>query len=151
MNKELINFILKAKKSTYANAEDDSKKILSDGSKEFTYADGSYSYRDRYFGSDPFTGQEVVFFNNKAVWIMNYHGYILDKTVSESIVYNFLKRALMKVSESAPFRGPAKFIDGDYQYASEFMGNPTSFSGIETIYFKNKKIYELYFHGGVIA
>ena len=66
MNKELINFILKAKKFTYADAKGDSKKILSDGSKEFTYAEGVYVYRDRYFGSNPFAGQEIIFSNGKA-------------------------------------------------------------------------------------
>ena len=150
MNKELINFILKAKKSTYAGAKGDSKKILSDGSKEFTYAEGVYAYRDRYFGSDPFAGQEIIFSNGKAVWAMNYSGYILDKTASENVVYDYLKQALREVSESKPFRGPTEFVAGDYRYSSESLGKSTSFSGIEAIYFKNKKIYELYFHGGII-
>lgn len=61
MDKKLLDFILKAKKSTYAGAENDSKNILNDGSKEFIYAEDNYSYRDRYFGSDPFAGQEVIF------------------------------------------------------------------------------------------
>lgn len=150
MNEELINFILKAKKSTYASAKGDSKKILNDGSKEFTYTEGVYTYRDRYFGSDPFVGQEIVFSNGKAMWAMNYRGYILDKTISEKTVYGFLKQALMRVSEAEPFRGPTEFIAGNYRYSSESLGEPISFSGIEAIYFKNKKIYELYFHGGTL-
>lgn len=82
---------------------------------------------------------------------MNYRGHILDKIISEKTVYDFLKQALMEVSESAPFRGPAKFSIGDFQYASEFSGNAADFSGAERIYFKSNEIYELCFHGGVVV
>lgn len=151
MNKKLLNFIIKAKISTYAGAEDDSKKILSDGSKEFIYIEDIYEYRDRYFGSDPFAGQEVVFSVQEPIWVMNYRGYISDKTISEKAVYDFLKQALSEVSEATPFRGPAKLSRGDFEYTSEFLGNSESFSGVENIYFKNKKIYELFFHGGLVG
>jgi len=148
----MINFLLKAKKSTYAGAEGDSKKILSDGSKEFVFAEDNFLYRDRYFGSDHFAGQEVVFHNGKAIWVMNYRGYILDKTIGEKEIYNFLKQALLEASKENPFRGPSKFTSGNFKYTSELTKKDlNSFAGMETIYFKNSKIYELYFHGGMIA
>jgi hypothetical protein len=105
MNRELVQFLLDAKKSTYAGAKGDGKTIAADGSIEFNYSDDVYTYRDRYFGSDPFAGEEVVFSNGKAIWIMNYRGYILDKTVNGEEVYGFLKKSLMEVPEDAPFRG----------------------------------------------
>lgn len=152
MNKEFINFLLKAKKSTYAGAEGDSKKILNDGSKEFVFAEGIYVYRDRYFGSDLFAGQEVVFSSGKAIWIMNYRGYILDKTIGEKEIYSFLKQALLEASKENPFRGPSEFTTGNFKYISELTKEDiNSFAGMETIYFKNNKIYELYFHGGMIV
>lgn len=151
MNKEFINFLLKAKKSTYAGVEGDSKKTLSDGSKEFFYTEGKFSYRDRYFGSDPFSGQEIVFSNGKAIWAMNYRGHILDKTIGEKEIYSFLKQALIRVSEFEPFRGPAEFTSDNFKYISESKENIDSFIGSETIYSKSNKIYELYFHGGIIV
>ena len=151
MNKTFIDFLIKAKKSTYASAQGDSKKILDDGGKEFTFLEGKYLYRDRYFGSGQFIGEEVVFFNDRAAWVMNYSGRILNKTTSEKEVYDFLKQSLMQVSEQSPFRGPAGFLSGDYKYKCEFEGNPDSFVGTETIYHKSMKVYELYFHGGMIA
>lgn len=151
MTDKLINFLLKAKKSTYAGAEGDSNKILNDGSKEFIYTEGIYSYRDRYFGSNPFAGQEVVFSNCEAIWVMNYRGYILDKAINERAVYGFLKQALLEISCDRPFRGPLEFISGNYRYTSEVSGAIDSFSGFETIYFKNHRIYKLYFHGGMTA
>lgn len=151
MNRELVQFLLDAKKSTYAGAKGDGKTIVDDGGIEFNYRDDIYIYRDRYFGSDPFAGEEVVFSSDKAVWIMNYRGHIIDKTINEREVYGFLKQSLMAVSEDAPFRGPAQFMVGDYKYTSEFKGDPDSFVGSESIYHKNTKVYELFFHGGIIG
>ena len=151
MDNQFVNFLIKAKKSTYASAEGDSKKVLSDGSKEFVYKEGTYFYRDRYFGSDPFAGQEVVFSNGKAIWVMNYCGHILDRENREKEIYNFLKRALMEISEAQPFRGPSEFILGNFKYTSKSIGTINSFEGVEVIYSKNNKIYKLSFHGGLIS
>ncbi|MEK7464475.1 MAG: DUF5680 domain-containing protein [Patescibacteria group bacterium] len=151
MTKKLINFLINAKKSTYASAQGDSKKVLADSSKEFIYSEGDLTYRDRYFGSDSFAGEEVVFSNNEAIWVMNYQGSILDKTISEKEVYGFLKKALLNVTEEMPFRGPSEFTQNDYSYKCEFEGYLELFRGTETILYKSMKIYELSFHGGIIV
>lgn len=151
MDKNLAQFLLAAKKSTYAGAKGDSKKMLDDGAREFDYTNDAYMYRDRYFGSDPFAGEEVVFSNDQAVWIMNYRGYITDKTVGEEYVYTFLKQALREVTEDAPFRGPAQLTAGEYQYIMEFSGDPDSFAGSEKIYYGKRIVYKLFFHGGIIV
>ncbi len=152
MDANLIQFLVAAKKSTYAGALADSKKILTDGAREFNYANNIYIYRDRYYGSDPFAGEEVVFSANgrQAIWIMNYRGYTTDKSVSEGNIYAFLKQALREVTEAAPFRGPFKFKAKDYQYEMSFSGSTDSFVGLEVIHFQNRKVYELFFHGGAI-
>lgn len=151
MNQELNKFLVQAKKSTYAAAKGDSKKILPDGSKEFTFADGDYFYRDRYFGSNPFSGQEVVFFKDKVVWAMNYYGSILDRTLNEKEVYEFLKKALLNVLENEPYRGPREFSSGDLRYSVNIETRDNVFIGHEAIYLENKKVYELFFHGGYVS
>lgn len=151
MQKDLIKFLVKAKQLTYAGAKGDSKKILVDGSKEFSFSEGVYFYRDRYFGSDPFIGEEVVFSNNEAVWSMNYYGRILDKTIGEKAIYAFLKQSLFAVQENMPLRGPGAFSIDYYSYECKTFGNIDCFSGTESIFFSDKKIYELWFHGGMIS
>jgi hypothetical protein len=151
MNKTFIEFLIKAKKSTYASVDGDGKKILDDGSKEFVFSEGGYIYRDRYFGSDPFGGEEIVFFNNKVIWVMNYYGYILDETISEKEITDFLKQALINVREEAPFRGPAEFNSGNYSYVSSAKGDVDSFVGSENIFLEKNKVYKLNFHGGMIG
>ena len=59
---ELREFIIKAKKITYASGAKPSK--LPDGSDQFMYAESDYKYTDTYFGSKSFTGQELVWKDN---------------------------------------------------------------------------------------
>ena len=150
MDKSLSQFLVTAKKSTYAGASGDSKTILEDGTREFRYDSDGYSYRDRYYGSDPFAGEEVVFAGSQAIWVMNYRGYTVGKIVGEGDIYAFLKQALREITEAAPFRGSSQFADGSYRYKMLFSGDPDSFVGSEEISYLDQKVYELFFHGGLI-
>ena len=143
-------FLIKAKKSTYALSGEKGDNSLADGAKELDYKSGAFYYRDRYYGSDPFIGEEVVFLNNKALWVMNYSGRCLSSMVSKNKIYGFLKRCLKKVSIYNPFRGPDEYQSGDYTYKNKVKGNIDNFYGEECLYCKNKKIYGLKYHGGLV-
>lgn len=49
-----------------------------------------------------------------------------------------------------PFRGPEIYTKGDYRYHCKVDGEFVWFQGYEEIFYMNEKIYECYFHGGVI-
>jgi hypothetical protein len=146
---ELIEFLVEAKINTYAS-EKPLKKKLSDGSKELVYKKGEFIYRDRYFGFNSFTGQEVVFEGKKAIWLMNYQGEILSKVISTKEIYDFLKKVLRQVPKEYPFRGPKKFNDGNLSYENKGKGKIERFKGTEKIFYKGKLIYELIYHGGEV-
>src|SRR3989344_7846682 len=101
---KLSAFLIKAKKATYASGNKATK--LADGFEEFVFENGDYRYRDRYHARDPqpFGGQEVVWRDGKAVWIMNYYGFMLGKKEASEGVYGFLRKAMALVSEARPFR-----------------------------------------------
>ena len=61
----LNQFIVKAKIATYASQGETDEKILADGAKELIFENKEYKYRDKYYGFNPFVGQEIVFKNNK--------------------------------------------------------------------------------------
>jgi len=63
---ELSKFLVKAKVNTYAS--DTKTTILGDGSKELVFREGRLFYRDRYFGENPFIGEEMVFHEDKYIW-----------------------------------------------------------------------------------
>jgi len=56
---KLSKFLADAKRATYAG--NGAEKKLPDGSKELTYKKNHLRYRDRYFGSKLFSGQEIIF------------------------------------------------------------------------------------------
>ena len=84
---------------------------------------------------------------------MNYYGVTLDENLGEEAMDNALRPALMQVGVSEniiPVRGPREYKNGDFKYTFEVSGDLTNFSGIETIYKNDKKIYELKCNGGLI-
>ncbi len=145
----LIDFILKAKLSGYANGGEGQKKKFDDGSVGFEILSDEYRYLDRYSGFNPFAGSEQIFDSNNAlIWVMNYFGEVLPSDSEPNNIYSFLKEAMLQISPEYPFRGPAKLENQNMRYENKQHGSLDSFHGIENIYENNKKVYTLYYHGG---
>lgn len=140
---DLAKFLVKAKKSTYAG---DAQNIQAQrpGFEELEFKEGDLEYRDSYFGFYQAPGQEVVRFKGKPVWVMAYSGgmkkeYHGNKDFSEQ-TFSFLKKALLKIDESSPFRGPSTLKEGDYEYINEVEGDIAQFKGRERILYKGKEV-----------
>ena len=147
---ELAEFLIQAKTRTYASGGAANEQRLADGCLELTYSADGFDYRDRYFGADPFVGQEIVFQDGKAIWSMNYYGRIVDKKYPAAQIYAFLQKAMRKVTLERPFRGPSAFEEGNFMYNDESSGTLDAFSGVERILFNGHKVYQLKYHGGTI-
>jgi hypothetical protein len=148
---KLQDFLVKAKINTYASKGESKERKLKDGSKELIYKNANLMYRDRYFGFNPFIGEEIVWENGKAIWGMNYYGRILSNKIDSEQLYGFLKKAMCLVKTRRPFRGPTCFQEGEWDYKDKSHGTVSDFKGTEIIFFKKKKVYELKYHGGNIA
>jgi len=148
---ELNDFLIKAKINTYASRGELAESILEDESKELVYKEGEWKYRDRYFGSNKFTGEEIIWQNGRVIWGMNYYGKCLTNIVSSKEVYQFLKKALRQVQKDRPFRGPIELIEDDWKYFDKSIGDIDDFDGYEKIFFQEKLVYELKYHGGIVC
>ena len=149
----LEEFLIEAKKQTYANENVEKVSSTRQNSKDYEYKKDKMVYHDTYFGGTNFIGEEVVYIDNKIYWAMNYYGVTLDENLGEEAMDNALRPALMQVGVSEniiPVRGPREYKTGDFKYTFEVSGDLTNFSGIETIYKNDKKIYELKCNGGLI-
>jgi hypothetical protein len=146
----LEQFLVKAKLNAYAGEGEGGEGVLPDGSKEFTFEEGDFSYRDRYFGWNPFVGEEVVWEGNQVVWSMNYYGRVIDDVVPAAEVYSFLQRAMNQVKTDRPFRGPSSLNEGEFEYRDESHGTIDQFTGIERIFYRGREIYRLNYHGGSV-
>jgi hypothetical protein len=147
---ELSKFLVKAKISTYASSGEANERVLEDGAKELTFEDGEFKYRDRYYGFNPFVGEEIVWKDDKIVWSMNYYGKVASLVVSAKEIYKFLQQAMRQIKEDRPFRGPNNFKSGDFEYIDKSSGDVNDFSGTEKILFKGQEIYRLIYHGGIV-
>lgn len=147
--KQLCDFLVKAKKASYA--DELSKKIKEeDKSKTISFKLGNWNYNDNYFGGEPYGGREVVFYKNLPVYIMTYYGSVGKSVRDFKKVYKFLREALSLIPEGKPFRGPKSYKNGDFVYLNNFKGDVTNFSGEETIKLKGKEIYKTKYAGGLV-
>jgi len=150
---ELLNFITKAKQLTYASGDEQYKvQPTLENSKQFEYSEGDFFYRDIYYGTSFFVGQETVFVKNVPVWSMTYSGGLAVEThpKAEQAVFMFLKEALKKVTPECPLRGPKEMSFDTFKYKNEVLGHLGRFCGLEQIFFEDKEVYQLHYIGGLI-
>ncbi|MGI6578489.1 MAG: DUF5680 domain-containing protein [Eubacteriales bacterium] len=143
---KLIDFRLEANKNTYAASMNETSSTRFD-SHDFQYTNGPLSYHDTYLGGEHFAGEEAIWQDGKAVYAMNYMGRVLEERFSG----NFLKEALRRADKNMPYRGPEYYQSGEYLYKCKVVGDFTWFQGYEEIYCNEVKVYECYFHGGLIC
>lgn len=149
---KLTNFLIEAKKQTYANSNSKKQNSSRKASYDYEYSNNDMVYHDTYFGGTNFMGEEVVYLKGHPIWGMNYYGVTLDESLTEEAIDNALRPALMQVGtdNTIPVRGPKEFINEEYKYTFNVIGNLDYFEGKEIIYKNNKEIYILICHGGRI-
>ena len=145
MEQRILEFLLRAKRLTYAGkgAESPSSRPRS---HDLQYAEGDLLYIDTYLGGERFSGEEALWIGGEPVWSMNYSGRVTGGPFSG----DFLKEALLRVNESAPYRGPGEYARDGYVYRCAHTGDPGWFQGRETIALNGREIYECFFHGGSV-
>lgn len=143
--KNVIEFLLKAKKMTYAGKgpEVDSSRPQS---HDLKFAEDDFLYLDTYLGGEKFAGEEALWTNGKPFWAMNYCG----RALADGFSADFLKEAMSEVSYDSPYRGPNQYKRDDYTYKCSVQGDFNWFSGYEEIFKGNTKVYECVFHGGEV-
>ena len=148
---QFISFLKKAKNNTYAS--NTAIKVASTrlGSKDYEYSDGEWIYHDTYFGGLDFIGEEVVYYQNKPFWAMNYNGFTLDKTLTESEIDKSLRGALsQEVTDIIPVCGPKEYQIDNFVYKNNVKGDIDRFEGREEIFKDSNLVYYAVYHGGLI-
>ena len=77
----LIDFLCRAKKSTYAGKGAEGKPSRPN-SHDLEYVEGNLKYIDSYLGGEKFSGEEALWKDEIPVWSMNYIGRVLDERFS---------------------------------------------------------------------
>lgn len=152
---ELNNFLLDANANGYAGGGNEFTPPGRPEFDEIQYRKGDWLFHDSYAGHYFAPGQEIVYYKNQPIWAMAYAGgmkfeYHGDEKLTHETI-EFLKKALMEMDPTKPFRGPEKFEDGEWQYISTVSGNTNDFVGNEKIYHQDKLVFEQNFIGGVIV
>lgn len=146
----LQEFIVRAKKASYVGDAPKAAPSRID-SFDLTYDEPGWSYRDSYFGGTDFLGQEVVWLNGQAVWVMNYHGTIVRPDLYDGArAANTLRAALSqphsqgRLIDNFDWQGP----DGLFSIRSS--GFISSLRGREVIAIDGTNVYALDYQAGTV-
>ncbi len=145
MDKEIIEFLIRAKRATYAGKGPESPSSRP-ASHDLVYTEGNLTYIDTYLGGERFAGEEALWQDGVPIWAMNYSG----RVIGEGFSGDFLKESLLLVPPEMPFRGPLSHRNGPFAYRCEAEGDFDWFFGREDILKDDVIIYECLFHGGRI-
>ena len=143
-------FIITAKAATYAGK---GKPVESTrpGSTDLCYEDGDLLYRDSYFGTGDFIGEEVVWHCGKPIWAMNYYGYILvPEELSPEESGKVIKESLTALYSEGRFLSGFKHQTSLGIYIDTNVGDVSNFHGMEWTERGGERLYELRYHGGLI-
>jgi hypothetical protein len=143
-------FILRSKAATYVgNGEHVSP--CRPGSHDLRFEDGQWAYHDSYFGGSDFIGEEVVYFEGRPVWAMNYYGRILRADlITASQAGQMIKASLSRMYREGRFLGGFEHTEQDFTYVDTSNGTVDCFRGRELIRRGELTAYELEYHGGLI-
>jgi hypothetical protein len=151
-NLEALNeFIIRAKAASYIGS---GEEIVScrPASHDLEFHAGDYRYLDSYFGGADFIGEEVVYFDGKPVWAMNYYyGRILvSQAITGAETGQILRKSLSQLYRQNRFLGGFEYAEGRDAYFDTNEGDVASFTGKEWIERDGVRVYELVYHGGLI-
>ncbi len=147
---ELTAFIVRAKAATYvgSGAPGPACRV---GSHDLQFRSGDFAYLDSYFGGSDFIGEEVVYFEERPVWAMNYYGRIIEPTlISAAETGQIIKASLSALYRQGRFLGGFEYVMDGSAYTDTNTGDTASFAGQEWITRQDVKVYELVYHGGLI-
>ncbi len=116
------------------------------------HANGSWRYLDSYYGGTDFLGQEVVWFEDRPVWAMNYYGRVLDgQLIDGERAGRVIKASLTMMYREKRFWVALEIFMKAMKYYDESNGDLRSFNGVERIFCNGTEAYRLDYHGGMIV
>ena len=147
---QLEAFIITAKAATYAGNGKRAEPTRP-GSIDLSYEDGDLLYRDSYFGTGDFIGEEVVWYKGEPIWAMNYYGYILvPEELSAEESGKVIKESLTALYSEGRFLSGFKHQTSLGIYIDTNVGDVSNFHGLEWTERGGERLYELRYHGGLI-
>jgi hypothetical protein len=149
-NQSLYDFIVRAKAATYVGSGEHAPACRP-GSHDLKFDEKDWSYLDSYFGGRDFIGEEVVYFQGKPAWAMNYYGSILRADlITPAQAGEVIKASLSRMYSEGRFLGGFEFRHEGFIYIDTNEGSVTSLRGREFISCRGETAYELFYHGGLI-
>jgi hypothetical protein len=123
------------------------------GTRQLAYREGPFFDRDIYVGTAYFAGQEIVSYQDQAVWSMTYAGGIVPALSDRreiAATCGVRRKALRRVAADQPYRGPPLWEEGLALYTNHSQGAVDELWRHEVMTRDRQRGYELRYSGGGI-
>ena len=95
---EIKEFLQIANRSGYGNPDVKIKPTV-DGGQIIQHQSGDWCFSDRFYGGQPYAGQEIIYYKDDPVWAMQYRGWLTDESFNSGDIYSFLRKALLEAPD----------------------------------------------------
>jgi Domain of unknown function (DUF5680) len=142
-------FIIEAKLASYVG-HGGFVEASRTASNDIGWSRGPWRYLDSYFGGTDFSGQEVVWLEERPVWAMSYHGFVLDSARIDATRAGAVIRSALSAlyTQEGRFLGGFEHRHAYGHYIDTNEGTFEQFVGREWIEVGNVCAYQLLYHGG---
>lgn len=147
MDQNVLNFLIKARQSTYAAGM--KPEIINDGNT-YVIKGGNLEYRDTYFDQHRyFQGQELIFQDGKPIWSMSYRGAATED-MEPGKVFDVLQKFIKEYADKVRFGENFETEENGFRYKCIANGEINEFKGREEIYQNGKLAHWMDYFGGII-
>ncbi len=153
---ELVKFLAKAHKEAAYGVF--LKGIIYDNTVKKTFKLDNWIFENEHLNGNPMCGEERVFYDGMMIWAMSYRvHYFTGSESGEKLVRFCLRKAMTKMDENCPLRGPEEYVTDDhlYRYENTYDGTISDFTGEEKVFIgrqigNKNEIYFMKYIGGLV-
>lgn len=117
------------------------------------YEKGSFQLTQYFSMEDLFIGQDVVRYQKRPVWMMNYFGNVLEEKerVGPEGILELMRMSLFAVCQVGGLNGWIYRKKEDCLYMVCSYGGSNMYNGKGYIYKENSKLYHYTYYGGIVS
>ncbi len=117
------------------------------------YKKGEFCLKGSLRMGEPFSGQDVVTYQERPIWVVNYLGNALEENVIADLdmILELLRMSLFAICKVGGMNGWVYRKRGSYLYMVCCYGGCSMYNGKGYVYKEGKEIYHFTYYGGTVS
>ncbi len=151
----LYLFLQRAKSERFYKLEQQwlGKTVNGDLQKQQTYERGGFQLTEDFTMRESFSWQDVVRYEKRPVWMMNYFGNALKEAgkIDPDMILELMRMSLYAVCKAGGLNGWMYRNKKGLLYMVRNYGGGNMYNGKGFVYQKEIRIYQFTYYGGIVS